>query len=83
MHTSGIMKAKVLKMVMSLAVMSAAVASPIMPAATATKPTKPLENAPAILSSIGRTDSVTASLRLPVFSWPYSMESSRHTITVI
>ena len=32
---------------------------------------------------VGRTDSVTASLRLPVFSWPYSMESSRHTITVI
>ena len=39
----------------------------------------------AILSltdSIGRTDRVTASLRLPFFSWPYSMESVRERMAV-
>ncbi len=49
----------------------------------ATAPTMPLEQAPAILSSIGRTDRVTASLRLPFFSWPYSMESVRERMAVI
>ena len=47
------------------------------------KPTMPFDRAPPILSSIGRMESVTASLRLPFFSWPYSMESVRERMTVI
>ena len=47
------------------------------------KPVMPLDMAPAILSSMGRTDRVTASLRLPFFSWPYSMESVRERMAVI
>ena len=64
-------------------VISAAVALPVIPAATAMKPVMPFDRAPPILSSIGRTDRVTASLRLPFLSWPYSMESVRDRIAVI
>ena len=63
-------------------VMSLAVALPVIPAKSAIVPTMPFENAPEILSSIGRTASVTASLRLPFFNCPYSMESVKErTVT--
>ena len=54
-----------------------------MAAMMATKPTIEFDSAPAILSSIGRTNSVTASLRLLVFHWPYSTESVIVRIAVI
>lgn len=83
MPTEGTMYAHVVKVWMLPAVMSPADADPTMPAATATNPTMPFENAPAILSSIGRTLSVTASLRRPVLSCPYSIESVIVRIAVI
>ncbi|MGQ0441083.1 MFS transporter, partial [Bacillus sp. B-TM1] len=46
---------------------------PIIPEATATNPTIPFDKAPAILSSNGRIDSVTASLRVPFFYFPQQL----------
>ncbi len=46
-----------------------------MPAVIAIIPTIPFEKAPVILSNIGRTAKTTASLRLPFFNCPYSIES--------
>ena len=83
MPADGTMYAQVVNVWMFALVISAAEADPTMPAATATKPTMPFEKAPAILSSIGRTLSVTASLRCPVLSCPYSIESVIVRIAVI
>ena len=55
----------------------------VMAAAMATNPTMEFDKAPAILSSMGRTERVTASLRLPVLSCPYSTESVIVRIAVI